>query len=196
MEGLLRPRSLGLVASFASSSNLGSSSTVVPAEHERLRYLDVEKSRGDIEKAYLPTVDPAKAEASRRMATLAAGARATSRPPFAERWSKHGAPGSGSVFIPVNPAVVDRLPNAEVLDGPVLDVEVPPSCLLPTGTDLDDDPAARVHRVLDALCAAHFAHHAVGFSIPLKSSSSSIMQAKPIIFQALRHRTGSTCGNS
>ena len=104
----------------------GSSAPTVPASDDvkqRLRYLDVERSRGDITAEFPPSVDPAKAEMSRRVALLSKSAKqASSRPPFDEKWAQHGSPDRGSLFSIVPPAVVDRLPDPEVNESAALGV--------------------------------------------------------------------------
>ena len=57
--------------------------------------------------------------------------------------------------MPVQPPVIDRYPDVEVCEEPLLDFELPPDLLLPTGTDIDDEPDVRAKRLLLSLCAAH-----------------------------------------
>ena len=131
------------------------------ADAKGTRYLDVEGMRGDISKLYPHNVDPAKAERGRKMGILAKatshGSSASARPPFAEQWVKLGAPDRGSIFACVPPAVYDRLPMPDVTATPLVEAEISPHMLLPTGTDLDDEPAQRVQRALAVMCAAHLA---------------------------------------
>ena len=119
----------------------------------------MERARGDIYKAYAPTVDPDQATTARRMGILKAEAKHTpgggARPPFCERWTQLGAPDRGTLLSVVQPGVVDRLPEPEVAAPAAHDAEVPPHLLLPTGTDLDDARLERVQRALAMLCAAH-----------------------------------------
>ena len=129
-------------------------------------YLDADQTQGDIAAAYPPSIDPAKLEAQRRLEKIADANKrsmgkggAINRPPFNERWVQLKAPEEGTLYAMLPPMVVDRLPEPEVIHEGMTDVEIGPDQLLPTGTEIDDDPKLRTTKILGRR-APHLTHSA------------------------------------
>ena len=129
-------------------------------------YLDADQTQGDIAAAYPPSIDPAKLEAQRRLEKIADANKrsmgkggAINRPPFNERWVQLKAPEEGTLYAMLPPMVVDRLPEPEVIHEGMTDVEIGPDQLLPTGTEIDDDPKLRTTKILGGR-APHLTHSA------------------------------------
>lgn len=136
---------------------------VTSSGRPQLRYLDSDKQRGDIAAAYPTTVDPAQAEAARRMDRLGSVYKsalerggAADRPPFNEKWAQMRAPDGGSLYALVPPMVEGRMCEAEVGEEAVLHAEHDPAALLPTGSDFDDEPLLRAAKLHATVCHSHF----------------------------------------
>ena len=146
-SGIGSPPRLHPPSSVLGGAAGGDASESTQPREKATRYLDCEKSRGDISVAYAHTVDPDQAELARRKLAFTQGARGNTRVPFNEQWARKGAPDRGSLYTVVSPAVVDRLPDPEVLASPMLHVEVSPN-LLHRSTELAEEPAQRLQRLL------------------------------------------------